>query len=276
MYKVNDISLNCLLCNNAYKNVRGLSQHIIQTHNISTEDYYIKFYKQSDEGICLNCGKETEFLNLTNGYRIYCCRKCTDTSQIKQNLTKSVFKEKYGVESIFQLEGIHKKAIKESQSEQTKNKRNTTNLKRYGAINPYASTEIINKITKTKTKNGTRSSNEIIFENALKEKNIKYITDYKDNRYPYHCDFYLPNTDTFIELNIHWTHGFHFYDENNIDDINRLQYLQNKAKTSNYYQKAIDIWTKIDLAKLKYATENNLNYIVLWNKNDINTFIQNL
>lgn len=276
MHKLNDISLDCLLCGKHYNNTRGLGQHISQTHHIKTEEYYKKFYKQPNEGLCLNCGKPTPFLNLRQGYRIYCCRKCTDTSQIKQNLTKSVFKEKYGVESIFQIPEVHEKGVKASRSEITNKKRDATNLKRYGAINPYASTEIIHKIMMTKTKNGSRSKDELLFEKALKEKNIRFIGNYKESRYPWHCDFYLPDTDTFIELHLHWTHGFHFYDSNNIDDRLRLNMLIERSKTSGYYKSAINVWTIVDLEKRDCAIKNNLNYIVLWNKEDINNFLQNL
>lgn len=42
------------------------------------------------------------------------------------------------------------------------------------------------------------------------------------------------------------------------------------------YGSAISIWIKSDKQKRKIAKKNNLNYIVLWNLNDINNFIKSL
>ena len=36
-------------------------------------------------------------------------------------------------------------------------------------------------------------------------------TEYKEERYPYHCDVYIPSKDLFIELNLFFTHGGHPY-----------------------------------------------------------------
>ena len=33
------------------------------------------------------------------------------------------------------------------------------------------------------------------------------ITQYKDDRYPFACNFYIPSLDLFIECNYHWTYG---------------------------------------------------------------------
>ena len=41
----------------------------------------------------------------------------------------------------------------------------------------------------------------------LKERYPDVITQYKDDRYPFACDFYIPSLDLFIECNYHWTHG---------------------------------------------------------------------
>jgi len=41
---------------------------------------------------------------------------------------------------------------------------------------------------------------------------------YGGERYPYEVDFWLPKYDLFIEIQGHWTHGDHPYDESNEDD----------------------------------------------------------
>ena len=87
---------------------------------------------------------------------------------------------------------------------------------------------------------------------------------YRDARYPFNCDFYIKPLDTFIELNIHWTHGPHKFDKNNLDDIKFLNYWQNKATTINGYNDAIKVWTTKDPLKFKVATKNNLIYKVFY------------
>lgn len=90
------------------------------------------------------------------------------------------------------------------------------------------------------------------------------IRQYKDKRYPFFCDFYIKSKDLFIECNYHWTHGRHPFDKNNSEDIKKLNTWQEKAKTSDYYKRAIEVWTIRDPLKLKYFKENNLNYQILY------------
>ena len=266
---------NCILCNKIFKSGRALARHIYSTHNITSKEYYDTYLKKSNEGICKTCGKPSIYHGLSRGYSEYCCRKCTDSNSDKQNKTKQTFIKKYGVDSIFKINDVHKKGVKLAQSKNAKLKRNNTNLKRYGNVNPFGSTEIIRKITNTKSANGTRSSLESIFESALILHNINYVTDYIDDRYPFHCDFYLVDTDTFIEINNYWMHNNHIFDKTNINDLNTLNNWKDKSKTSIQYKRAVEVWQQ-DALKYKYAIDNNLNYIIFWTKEDINTFIQNL
>lgn len=273
MYEIKTIELTCKLCNKEFKNQRGLSQHIYQQHSITAKVYYDTYYKQNDEGLCLNCGKQTQFLNMTNGYRLYCCRKCTDTDVKKQNKTRQTFIDKYGVDSIFKIPEVHNKGVEKAQSSEVVHKRNTTNMQRYNSINPFGSNKVIKKISSTKTKNGHRSNIELYFENLLKQHNINYESEHFDTLYPYNCDFYLPDYKMYVEIHSHWTHNTHFFDSNNQDDIQQLAILKEKAKTSSYYRRAIEIWTETDIEKRNVALKNKLNYVVLWNKDDIDTFI---
>lgn len=90
------------------------------------------------------------------------------------------------------------------------------------------------------------------------------IKQYKCDRYPWHCDFYIKSLDMFIELNLHWTHGGRPFDPNNIECIKQLNKWNKKAKTSKFYANAIKTWTVRDVEKLKCAKENNLNLEVLY------------
>ena len=51
--------LQCKICNKEINSYTGLASHINKIHKISTKDYYIKYLKQENEGICPVCGKDT-------------------------------------------------------------------------------------------------------------------------------------------------------------------------------------------------------------------------
>ena len=94
-------------------------------------------------------------------------------------------------------------------------------------------------------------------------------TQYKDEqRYPFYCDFYIKSIDTFIELNLHWTHGFHPYNPESPKDQQRLAQMQQRVNQegSAAYKSAIKIWTVMDPLKLKTAQQNKLNYITCYNQ----------
>ena len=83
-----------------------------------------------------------------------------------------------------------------------------------------------------------------------------------DFRYPFNCDFYIKSFDLFIEINAHYSHGNHWYDENNHDDVLRVNNLlqSNKKKSID----AVHVWTKTDVEKRNYAKNSKLNYLVFW------------
>lgn len=125
----------------------------------------------------------------------------------------------------------------------------------------------------------TSASIEEIFKNFLieyiGENNFRY--QYRDKlRYPFLCDFYIPKLDLFIELNHFKSHNGHLFDKNNEDDINTLQLLQEKAKTSKFYENMINVWTIKDPLKFETAKKNNLNYIVSYNISEMYNIIEEL
>ena len=56
--------------------------------------------------------------------------------------------------------------------------------------------------------------------------------NYKDERYPFNCDFYIGDLDIFIELNLHWTHGKEPFDVKNKENLKIVE--QWKEKTLNF------------------------------------------
>lgn len=93
------------------------------------------------------------------------------------------------------------------------------------------------------------------------------IRQYKEYRYPFCCDFYIPSDDLFIELNLHWTHGQEPFNANNPNHIQLLNTWEERAHTSDFYKVAIYVWTELDVLKKQTAIKNNLNYEVIYEFN---------
>ena len=144
---------------------------------------------------------------------------------------------------------------------------------KYGTDNPGNNRDARIKANMTMRGNGNGSSMEDRFELLLINHQISYKTQYKSELYPYFCDFYLDDLDLYIELNGYWSHGNHKFDKNNEDDLKILDNWKNKANNGHkQYNNAINVWTNTDLKKYECAKINNLNYLVLWNDDDINNF----
>ena len=106
---------------------------------------------------------------------------------------------------------------------------------------------------------------EDIYYNYLLTKYKTVYRQYRDSRYPFSCDFYIPCEDRFIELNSHWTHGGRPYDANDVECQSQLKLWEEKAKTSKYYQNAIYVWTKLDVRKYKTFIDNKLKFTIVYN-----------
>jgi len=130
--------MKCEICKREYKNFKSLGVHISRTHKISTKEYYDKFLKKENEGICSECGieKETTFTDIRNGYQKYCTHKCSNSSKEKQEKSKQTNLERCG-------------AKYPSQSEETRKKINQTCLKNYGVKYPFQNKEIREKYKQT-------------------------------------------------------------------------------------------------------------------------------
>lgn len=297
----------CKICSRNIGN-KGISYHIQKIHNMSNREYYDKYLKNNKDDICKICGKPTKFFGVVRGYGTYCGNSCAQLDPETRQKYKDVCKKKYGAENVFASD-YGKQKIKETclkkygveyafqsnevrdkikqtcidkygvenpqQNKEIKNKTSKTNIERYGNAGAMHNPELWKKAVATMKKNGNYSSLEDYLEQFFNKNHINYATQYKEKRYPFFCDFYLPDTDTFIEINGYWHHNGHYYDGRRNVDKETLKKWKKKAKTKPQYKVAIEVWTIRDIKKKKYAKRNKLNYIVLWNKNDIDSFIQN-
>ena len=135
----------CVICNQSLGS-KGISSHLRRKHNITNKDYYDKYLKNENEGVCPICGKNTAFYTILEGYATYCSTKCLNLDPITRSKIEKTNLERYGAKGNFGRTEISQKAIEHSQSNDAKQRRAKTNLKRYNAENPYASKLIIDKM----------------------------------------------------------------------------------------------------------------------------------
>lgn len=291
--------LECKICKKKAKNI---GQHLYYSHkNIDAQTYYNTYIKNGPEEICPICGKPNTFFSIRAGYSKHCSAKCAQIDNNVRNKQAATNLQKYGHKCALastqakiktnntKLQRYGSKTYNNSEKmKQTKldkygeyyvnpEKTKATNMERYGVECSFQDRNARLKALTTMRKNGNRSSYEDKLEQFFLDNKIPFEQEWnKDPRYPYHCDFYLPDSDTFIEINVYWTHGKHFFNPKNKNDLATLSIWKEKALQGlEQYKNAINIWTNLDLNKKHCAEINKINYIVLWNKQDIDAFINN-
>ena len=150
----------------------------------------------------------------------------------------------------------------------------------YNVINQFQRPEIKLKChTKEKIENGikTRIRNKNWGGNTSKTQKkilsllqLKFplvLEDYKSDLYPFHCDFYIPSEDLYIEYQGYLTHGDGIYhcpfDTSNTNHLNHINEL--KQLKPYKWKDILDTWTTRDPLKRKIATDNKLNWLEFFN-----------
>lgn len=143
-----------------------------------------------------------------------------------------------------------------------------TCYKRYGVANTMQVEQFKKKNISTKLINGTFNSSKIeddVYDKLVaKFGKTDVLRQYKSIVYPYYCDFYIQSLDLYIEINAFWTHNTHWFDETDEIDV-----LKKNQIISKYGTSWGEVWWISDVRKRLTAIKNNLNYIVLWNQNDV-------
>ena len=261
---------------NKHPNIKKYLLCRYEDSNNVLENLFRIHYSIEERPKCKYCGNPTKFVGRkTIIYQEYCCNKCAAKGENRGKKWYEKQKEyniqKYGIKNNFDLPWIKK--------EKMRAKIRKTCLEKYGVTCNLISQESIDKMIETKRKNHTFNTSkpeEDLYE-YIKLKFPNIIRQYKDKeRYPFACDFYIPELDYFIELNGMWTHGRHPYNEYSTEDIDILKEWKLKAKTSNFYKCAIKTWTISDPKKREIAKINKLNYKEVWDLNEGKTFIDKL
>lgn len=174
------------------------------------------------------------------------------TSETQQKYEQTML-SRYGAKTVNRVPSIQ-------------NKRIETLVSRYGVHNPLQNKEIFQKRVDTMKKNGSfqKSKDEEVLYGKLceqfGEQNIK--RQYKDDRYPFMCDFYIVPIDVFIEVNMHPSHGHHLFNPENKEDILFLEELN--RKDDEWSKMIIDVWSRRDYEKHQFAEKNNLKFIAVY------------
>lgn len=193
----------------------------------------------------------------------------------KELLEKSVQTNimKYGAENAMQNDDIKKKLA-------------VTNNAKYGGDSPFCSKQVRDKASESKLSHVRDSMNEfqrtgVVSKAVFKQSPSEMIVFYEligrfgkkdvyyqygihpyDARYPFSCDFYIKSLDLFIEINAHYSHGDHWFDENSHDDaLRRTHLMQSDSRRSRI---SVDTWCVNDLKKREKAKLSNINYLVFW------------
>ena len=222
------------------------------------------------------------------------CEKAANSSEARKKAKQTCLKH-YGVEHPMYSDEVKNK-MKQTclerygteysfQSENNKRKSKETMLKRYGVEHnsqmeknkrkfvERSHTEEVNK-KRHDTRKSTGWLKNTIENYFISKLTVDFEHNYKTDLYPYHCDFYLPDYDLYIEINNYWAHGKHFYDENNQKDVDLLNKWKNHSNDPrDLYVQAYYTWLK-DIEKRDCAIKNYLNYVVLWDVSQIDRFFE--
>lgn len=120
------------------------------------------------------------------------------------------------------------------------------------------------------------SKDEDYIYDKLVDKYGEVKRQYKDEeRYPWVVDFYIPSEDMFVEYLKHWSHGRRVYDPNDPECQKDVEWLKDKAKDNEFYQRTLTQWTEKDPEKMQTARDNGLNLVVLYNLREFDKWFEN-
>lgn len=192
-------------------------------------DYSKVIYKNSDTKICIICPKHEEFWTTpSNLYAGHGCSKCSFEKSSKSKLSNTK-------EFIEKAKVIHGNYYDYSKVEYISAKIPIIIIcPKHGEFKQTPNSHL-NGSGCPKCK---RSKGELLVENILKSKKLTFISQYKVNNFK--IDFYIPNTNTFIEYN-----GAQHYIP--------VQYFGGEIKFKKQQER--DSYIK------KYCSENKINLI---------------
>lgn len=185
---------------------------------------------------------------------------------------RATIKDRYGVDNVMHVESFRQKFI-------------DTNTRVYGGVSPFCDASVRMKgmlgrwqFAKTEMERLAKSNShlsgaltsryecmiycELVQRFGKSDVFYQYGIHPNDSRYPYNCDFYVKSLDLFIELNVDYSHGTHWFDSSNHDDVLRRDHLLASGKSRNV--KAVKTWCETDVEKRERARASGIRYLVFW------------
>lgn len=277
----------CDYCNKEYKtDIKSKQKHTFCSHKcysnwLKTNSCRI-IKDRKTTATCPICGKEFALIKYKDGRwdtSLCCSSKCSHILA-KINLNKN-YKEKTGYDYPGQNPEVKNKA-KVTWSKKSDEEIQNWKEKIANSWKNKSSDEIDKIVNKRQISFENNNMNFVEASDSKKqllsskeEQKIYKIlltkfpnakNQYKTREYPFYCDFYLPEIDTYIEYQGYPFHGklsniiLGPYDETNKDHKLFLESLQ-KDECNDWNRRFIKIWTIKDPKKRKIAKENNLNWL---------------
>ena len=124
----------CKICNEIIKYTKYHTNSVaihLKSHNIKQKEYYDKYLRKNNEGICPICKNEAVFINMFNGYRAFCSSRCAGIKLDKKEKIKRPYINPFAKQE------VQEKIIK-------------YNIKNYGVEHSTQRIDVINKIKETR------------------------------------------------------------------------------------------------------------------------------
>jgi hypothetical protein len=148
--------IKCKICEVEFNSIASLGKHITRTHKLDKEQYYNTYLSENGAGVCY-CGNKTKFRNLSVGYLQYCSSKCSYHSPEVKEKRDNTNLRKYGTTNV-------------NESDAVKDKRKATVRSRYGVDHITQLDQVKDKIKET---NLSRYGTENVMGNADIRANYK-------------------------------------------------------------------------------------------------------
>jgi hypothetical protein len=280
-------NIDCVECGFNCK-LNYLATHVKNKHSKNLKEYFDKFFKKENDGICSECGDQTKFRGFDVGYMKTCSTRCGSVlrnrelfekygvinnfqlENIKEKSKKTLF-EKYGVENISTLEDTKKKKIKTclknhgvehpGQSKNVKDLIKKTNIEKYGVENPMFDPEIaqraaINGGGRAKAKYyKTKYENRILVQGSYE---LLFVEFCERNNIKVEDGPFLPYT---FEGESH-----KYFVDFKINVCGKTKLVE--IKSTYWYNKHIEQNEAKIAAATKYAKENGFDYHFIINDNN--------
>ena len=249
--------IQCKICNHEFNSYTGLASHINLIHKITSKDYYIKYLKTQNKGICPVCGKETKWYSLRKGFRKHCSKSCSSADPLVYKIKSETEFNNTGYYNSFQNPEIHKcviaraklienqqkriKTCKENNGQGTgfqiksvKNKAQETIFEKYNTDNVFRLKDIQEKIKNSnKEKYG--------YEYATQSDMVKeHMRNNYYNKTGYYCPFQNPEVKSKI----------------------KKLYTYNNIKFDSGWELAYYIWLTDNNIKFEYHPNTPFKYYV--------------